>query len=71
MDAERLSEQPDFDVAADDLRTVSDHIERYGNLPAIEGGRYVVEAIQAITLQVRQFQVEVRRDFEHLRKRAT
>ncbi|RSL42029.1 hypothetical protein CEP51_016520 [Fusarium floridanum] len=71
MDAERLSQQPDFRVVADNLRTVSDHIERCGNLPAIEGGGRFVEAVQAFTVQMQQFQLEVRRDFEDLRRRAT
>lgn len=69
MDAQRLSQQPDFRVVADNLRTVSDHIERCGNLPAIEGGRHLLEAVQALTVQMQQFQLEVRREFENLRRR--
>ncbi|RSL94103.1 hypothetical protein CEP52_012823 [Fusarium oligoseptatum] len=71
MDADRLSQQPDFRVVADNLRTVSDHIERCGNLPAIEGGRDLLVAVQALTAQVQRFQSEVRRDFEDLRRRST
>lgn len=53
------------------MRTVSDHIERCGNLPAIEGGRDLLAAMQALTAQMQQFQLEVRRDFQDLRRRVT
>ncbi|EXK75670.1 hypothetical protein FOQG_19564 [Fusarium oxysporum f. sp. raphani 54005] len=69
MDAEHIHQQPDFGVVANNLRTVSDHIERCGNLPAIEGGRDLLLAVQALTVQVQEFRLEVRDNFDRVHHR--
>lgn len=68
MDADRLN-RPDFRLLADNLRTMSDHVERCENLPAVDGGVHVLEAVQALTALVQDLRRETRRDFDRLHER--
>ena len=69
MDAEHITQQPDFRVLADNLRAVSDQVERCGNLPAIEGGRDIVRAVETLAAQMQDFRLEVRNNFNQINTR--
>jgi hypothetical protein len=40
--------QPDFMQVANNLRVVSDHLERCRNLPAVDGGAHVAAMLQTV-----------------------
>lgn len=68
MDAGRL-DRPDFRLLADSLRTMSDHVERCENLPAVDGSSHLLQAVQALTALVQDMRRETRRDFDQLHER--
>ncbi|PFH54914.1 hypothetical protein XA68_11909 [Ophiocordyceps unilateralis] len=56
MAAERVPPQPNFPLAADNLRSVAEQLERCENLPAVDGGARLgdrIERMEALLREIR------------------
>ncbi|KAK5652395.1 hypothetical protein OQA88_10587 [Cercophora sp. LCS_1] len=63
-----LGEQPDITELSRHFSGIATQVERFNNLPAVAGGDRIVQAIQDMTQQLRQyFRVEIQQVREDLR----
>lgn len=52
--------QPDFGRLASNFRDIGDHVERFVNLPAVDGGAQLITRMDVILEEIRLLRGEVR-----------
>lgn len=66
-----LGPQPDFDIMADHLSEIAEHIRRCSNIPTVQGNKVILQAITEMRSELRrdiaELRTELRRDINELR----
>ncbi|KAF4585672.1 hypothetical protein GQ602_004977 [Ophiocordyceps camponoti-floridani] len=66
---ERPFEQPDFGQVAHSFRHAADHLERCGNLPAVDGGARLMQAMETIMERLTTLEQTMNRRFDQVERR--
>ncbi|KJZ70040.1 hypothetical protein HIM_10573 [Hirsutella minnesotensis 3608] len=66
---ERALEQPDFSQVAQSFRDAADHFERCGNLPAVDGGARLMQAMETVMERLTALEQTMRRGFVDMGQR--
>ncbi len=57
---EQAAQQPDFGRLASNFRDIGEHVARFANLPAVDGGARLMSRMDTILEEIRLLRGEVR-----------